>query len=167
MSFCPIAKLWQFFLGVLQKMRGGAVGLKRGIVFVLLVDEKSAGFGLVPVNHVHQAAGLLTGLFRQLGKDSSQFSFTANFPAAAPTAAANQRTFLDMYISPFTGPVAALVVRPAAADRLETMKGRQADSGQPVSATAPAQGEAISPMPCCRPVAGSRSTALGQANCTG
>src|SRR5713226_8973597 len=79
MPFHPVAHLWQLFLGVLQKMKRGAVGFERGIVPVLLVDEEAAWFGLMAVYLVGDAAGLFAGLFGQLGKNSGHLTFAANF----------------------------------------------------------------------------------------
>jgi len=59
MAFNALAKLRQFFFCVLQKVRGGAVGLKRRVVLVLLIDKEAARFGLVAVDLVHDGAGLL------------------------------------------------------------------------------------------------------------
>src|SRR5262249_15397892 len=87
--------------------------------------------------------------------------------AAAHIAAASRLDILDMFAFPLESLSHALCCPLRRNGPPRAMKGREPDFGQPVSAIAPAQGEAISLMPWRRPVAGSRSTALGHANCAG
>src|ERR1019366_9060067 len=64
---------------VLLKMRGFAVGLQRGLVAILLVNEETRGVGAVPVNDVHQAARLLPLSGLKFAEDSGDFVFMPRF----------------------------------------------------------------------------------------
>ena len=79
MSFDPVCKLGQIFLGVLQEVRGGAMRFQGGIVFVLLVDKKTARIGFVPVYLVHRTTRFLAGVFGQLLEKCGNLGFTPNF----------------------------------------------------------------------------------------
>src|SRR6478672_11558752 len=68
-SLDPVGDLWQFFPGVLQEMRGGAVRFERRVVFIQFVDEKTARFRLVAVYLIGCATGFLAGFLCQLGED--------------------------------------------------------------------------------------------------
>ena len=57
----------------------GAVGFEGGFVPVLLVDEETAWFSLVPVYLKEHATGLLARLLGQLGENADHFSFAAYF----------------------------------------------------------------------------------------
>jgi hypothetical protein len=79
MAFYPVRDLRQLFLGELQEVRGGAVGFEGGVIFVLLVDEEPARFGLMAVDYVHGAARFFAGGFCQLGEDSGYVAFAPQF----------------------------------------------------------------------------------------
>jgi hypothetical protein len=57
------AQLGQFFLSVLQEVGRGAMGLQRGVILILFVDEESARLCLMPMNLIYQTSRFLAGLF--------------------------------------------------------------------------------------------------------
>ena len=63
MALDTVSDFREYFLRVLQKVRRGAVGFECGVILVLLIDEKTARFGLVAVHLIGDAARFFAGLF--------------------------------------------------------------------------------------------------------
>ena len=79
MAFYAVANFREFFLGVLQEVGCGAVGLQRGVVLVLLIDEEAARFGLVPVHRYMTQPGSLRDSSVSLEKTPAISALAANF----------------------------------------------------------------------------------------
>src|SRR5271167_385367 len=68
-AFHAVRDLGQVFARILQEVRRGTVSFKRGVILVLLVNEKAPRFRLVPVYLKHKATGFFARLFGQLRKN--------------------------------------------------------------------------------------------------
>src|SRR5277367_3515065 len=79
MAFYPLGDFWQVFAGILLEVRGVAVSFERSVIFILLVDEKAAGLGLVAMHLILRATRLLARLLGELCKYRSDFGFTSSF----------------------------------------------------------------------------------------
>ena len=66
-------------LAYCSKWGDGPMGIERGLIVVLFVEEKPPRIGGRPVRQVHPAAGLGTGMLGQLGEEPDGLVFVARF----------------------------------------------------------------------------------------